>query len=41
MSAPKIVLATRNAGKIRELADGLRVFGLDVLGLEPFPKWKR
>jgi len=38
MSAPKVVLATHNAGKIRELADGLRVFGLDVLGLEAFPE---
>jgi len=34
---PKVVLATRNAGKIRELADGLRAFGLEVLGLEHFP----
>jgi XTP/dITP diphosphohydrolase len=38
MSAPKIVLATRNAGKIRELADGLRAFGLEVLGLDAFPE---
>jgi XTP/dITP diphosphohydrolase len=37
MDAPKIVLATRNAGKIRELADGLRAFGLEVLGLDAFP----
>ena len=37
MSAPKVVLATRNAGKVRELADGLRAFGLEVLGLEAFP----
>jgi len=37
MNAPKVVLATRNAGKVRELADGLCVFGLDVLGLEAFP----
>ena len=36
MSAPQIVLATRNAGKIRELADGLRAFGLEVLGLDAF-----
>lgn len=34
----QIVLATRNAGKIRELADALRAFGLDVLGLESFPE---
>ncbi len=32
-----IVLATRNAGKVRELADALRVYGLEVLGLEAFP----
>jgi XTP/dITP diphosphohydrolase len=38
MNAPKIVLATRNAGKIRELADGLRAFGLEVLGLDAFPE---
>ena len=37
MSAPTIVLATRNAGKIRELADALRAFGLEVLGLDAFP----
>ena len=37
MSLPKVVLATRNAGKIRELADGLRAFGLEVLGLDAFP----
>ena len=37
MSAPKIVLATRNPGKIRELADVLHAFGLEVLGLDAFP----
>jgi len=37
MDAPIIVLATRNAGKIRELAAGLRAFGLEVLGLDAFP----
>ena len=37
MSAPKVVLASRNAGKIRELADSLRAFGLEVLGMEAFP----
>ncbi len=31
-----IILATRNTGKIRELADALKEFGLDVLGLESF-----
>ena len=38
MSVPKVVLATRNVGKIRELADSLRVFGLEVLGLNAFPE---
>ncbi len=33
-----IILATRNAGKIRELADSLEAFGLTVLGLEAFPE---
>ncbi len=33
-----IVLATRNAGKIRELSDSLSEFGLEVLGLESFPQ---
>ncbi len=33
-----VVLATRNTGKIRELANELRAFGLDVLGLESFPE---
>ncbi len=32
-----VVLATRNAGKIRELAGELEAFGLEVLGLEAFP----
>ena len=36
MNAPKVVLATRNAGKICELADSLRAFGLEVFGLEAF-----
>ncbi len=31
-----IVLATKNAGKIRELAHALEVYGLTVLGLESF-----
>jgi len=38
MSLSKVVLATRNAGKIRELADVLRAFGLEILGLEAFPE---
>lgn len=33
-----IVLATRNAGKVRELADALAAFGLGVLGLDAFPQ---
>ncbi len=32
-----IVLATRNAGKIRELNDALQAHGLQVVGLENFP----
>ena len=38
MSVPKIVLATRNAGKIRELADMLRAFGLELCGMDAFPE---
>ena len=33
-----IVLATRNAGKVRELADALAAYGLTVLGLDAFPE---
>ncbi len=33
-----IVLATRNKGKINELSDMLRAFGLEVKGLEAFPE---
>ncbi|MBB5144430.1 RdgB/HAM1 family non-canonical purine NTP pyrophosphatase [Desulfovibrio intestinalis] len=33
----RIVLATHNAGKVRELADPLAAFGVEVLGLESFP----
>ena len=32
-----IVLATRNQGKVRELAEPLRAFGLRVVGLDAFP----
>ncbi len=32
-----IVLATRNAGKVRELAEELQNFGFDVVGLDSFP----
>ena len=35
--ATSLVLATRNRGKIRELAELLEPFGLNVLGLEDFP----
>jgi XTP/dITP diphosphohydrolase len=38
VNALKVVLATRNAGKIRELADGLRAFGFEALGLEAYPE---
>ncbi len=31
-----IILATRNAGKIRELAQALKEYGLEVLGLEDY-----
>ncbi|WP_374290337.1 RdgB/HAM1 family non-canonical purine NTP pyrophosphatase [Desulfovibrio desulfuricans] len=36
--ALRIVLATHNAGKVRELADPLTEFGVDVLGLSSFPE---
>ena len=39
-----IVLATRNQGKVRELAEPLRAFGLCVVGLDAFPifpKWRK
>lgn len=32
-----VILATRNPGKIRELAEPLQAFGLNVLGLDAFP----
>ncbi len=35
-----IVLATRNAGKVRELAHTLEVYGLTVLGLESFESFE-
>lgn len=34
----RIVLATTNVGKIRELAEPLHSFGVDVLGLANFPE---
>lgn len=36
--ALRIVLATHNAGKVRELADPLTEFGVEVLGLSAFPE---
>lgn len=36
--AQRIVLGTTNAGKIRELAEPLRAFGVKVLGLADFPE---
>lgn len=33
-----VVLATRNAGKIRELAEPMAAFGLHVVGLDAFPE---
>lgn len=32
-----VVLATRNQGKVREMAEPLRAFGLRVVGLDAFP----
>lgn len=34
----KVLLATGNRGKVRELAGGLAAFGLSVLGLDAFPQ---
>ena len=34
----RIVLATHNAGKVRELADPLTAFGVEVVGLSDFPE---
>jgi len=36
--AHTLVLATHNAGKVRELATPLREFGLHVVGLDAFPE---
>ncbi len=33
----KVILATTNAGKVRELANALEQYGLEVLGLDAFP----
>lgn len=35
---PRVVLATRNAGKIAELAAPLGAFGVALVGLEDFPR---
>ena len=34
----KVVLATTNKGKIRELAQELAVHGIEVVGLDQFPE---
>lgn len=34
----RVVLATHNAGKIRELADPMADFGIEVVGLSLFPE---
>ena len=34
----RVVLATHNAGKIRELADPMADFGIEVVGLSAFPE---
>ncbi|MDE7371892.1 MAG: RdgB/HAM1 family non-canonical purine NTP pyrophosphatase [Desulfovibrio sp.] len=35
---PRVVLATRNAGKIAELAGPLAAFGVELVGLDAFPE---
>ena len=35
---PRVVLATRNAGKIAELARPLSAFGVELVGLDAFPE---
>ena len=35
---PRVVLATRNAGKIAELAGPLSAFGVELVGLDAFPE---
>lgn len=35
---PRVVLATRNAGKIAELAGPLSAFGVSLVGLDAFPE---
>ncbi|MFZ5452185.1 MAG: XTP/dITP diphosphatase [Thermodesulfobacteriota bacterium] len=37
MAAPTLVMATRNAGKVRELRDLLRGLGIELLSLADFP----
>ena len=36
--ALRVVLATSNAGKVRELADPLTQFGVEVVGLSSYPE---
>lgn len=37
MTTQRMVLATRNAGKVAELAEPLKVFGIELVGLDAFP----
>lgn len=37
MTTQRMVLATRNAGKVAELAEPLRLFGIELVGLDAFP----
>jgi XTP/dITP diphosphohydrolase len=37
MAAPTLVMATRNAGKVRELRDLLQGLGIELLSLKDFP----
>jgi XTP/dITP diphosphohydrolase len=37
MAAPTLVMATRNAGKVRELRDLLEGLGIELLSLDDFP----
>ena len=37
-AGPRVVLATRNAGKIAELSGPLSAFGVELVGLDAFPE---
>lgn len=37
MNTQRMVLATRNAGKVAELAGPLKAFGIELVGLDAFP----